>query len=203
MLGVTRVAAFCGLGMLAVTGLAQAERWQLAKDEEGIRIYLSAVAGSKYKAYRGVTTIRSNVAKLRALQDDVQGSCRWIHACAEQRLLKHQGAENWVYTRFKMPWPVAARDAILHVLTVENADGSLLRKMDGRPQYLPANKDYVRITSLRGFWAFVPKAAGEVEVTYQAHTEPGGSVPSWLANSFVVDAPFNTLSALRAKAEGR
>jgi hypothetical protein len=33
------------------------------------------------------------------------------------------------------------------------------------------------------------------------HTEPGGSVPSWLANKFVVDAPFNTLKALKDHAE--
>ncbi|QKE63157.1 START domain-containing protein [Aquipseudomonas campi] len=203
MKGLTRVAAFCGLGILAASGLTRAEDWQLVKDEEGIRVYLSAVEGSKYKAYRGVTTIKSDVARLRALQDDVQGSCPWIHACAGQMLLKHEGMESWVYTRFEMPWPVTARDSILRVVTQVNADGSLVRLMDGQPQYLPEDKAYVRVASLKGSWTFMPKAAGEVEVTYQVHTEPGGSVPSWLANSFVVDAPFNTLQGLRAKAEGR
>ncbi|MGL4318016.1 MAG: START domain-containing protein [Pseudomonas sp.] len=202
MISLSRVAAICSLSLLAST-VAQAEDWQLAKDEDGIQIYLSAVAGSKYKAYRGVTTIKSDVAKLRALQEDVQGSCAWIHACAEQSLLKHEGSESWVYTRFEMPWPVTARDSILHVVTLENADGSLVRKMDGQPSFKPQDKDFVRVSSLEGSWSFVPKGAGEVEVTYQVHTEPGGSVPSWLANSFVVDAPFNTLSAMRAKAENR
>ena len=37
--------------------------------------------------------------------------------------------------------------------------------------------------------------------TYQVHTEPGGSIPSMVANKFVVDAPFNTLKALKARAE--
>lgn len=203
MIELTRVTAFCGLSMLAMAGVAQAEEWQLAKDEEGIRVYLSAVEGSKYKAYRGVTTIKSDMATLRALQDDVQGSCLWIHACSGQMLLKHEGTQSWVYTRFEMPWPVTARDSILQVVTVENSDGSLTRTMAGKPQYLPEDKDYIRVTSLQGYWSFVPKSAGEIEVTYQAHTEPGGSVPSWLANSFVVDAPFNTLSGLRDKAESR
>ena len=40
-------------------------------------------------------------------------------------------------------------------------------------------------------------------MTYEVHTEPGGSVPSWLANSFVVDAPLQTLQGLRAKVEKR
>lgn len=202
MIPLSRAAALCSLGLLA-SAAVHAEDWTLAKDEDGIRVYLSAVPGSTYKAYRGVTTIKADIARLRDLQEDVQGSCAWIHACAEQSLLKHEGNQSWVYTRFEMPWPVTARDSILHVVTIDNPDGSMLRKMDGQPQYLPVNKDYVRVASLEGAWTFVPKAAGEVEVTYQVHTEPGGSVPSWLANSFVVDAPFKTLSALRAKAENR
>ena len=31
--------------------------------------------------------------------------------------------------------------------------------------------------------------------------DPGGSVPSWLANRFVIDAPLETLRTLRAVAE--
>lgn len=202
MISLSRAAAICGLGLLA-SGLAHAEDWKLAKDEDGIKVYLSEVQGSKYKAYRGVTTIASDVASLRALQEDVDGSCKWIHACAEQKLLKHEGAESWVYTRFDMPWPVEARDSVLHVVSEEGADGSVVRKLDGQPQYLPKEDGYTRVASLKGFWKFVPQGDGKVEVTYQVHTEPGGSVPSWLANSFVVEAPFNTLSGLRALAEKR
>ncbi|WP_068826911.1 START domain-containing protein [Pseudomonas sp. BMS12] len=198
----SRTAAMLALGLLA-SATAQAEDWKLAKDEDGIQVYLSEVQGSKYKAYRGVTTIASDMATLRAAQEDVDGSCAWIHACAEQRLLKHEGAETWIYTRFDMPWPVTSRDSVLHVVTEEGADGSLLRKLDGQPQYLPEKPDNVRVASLQGYWNLVPKGEGKVEVTYQVHTEPGGSVPSWLANSFVVDAPFKTLEQLRAKVEKR
>lgn len=198
----SRAAALFAFALLG-SAMAQAEGWKLAKDEDGIQIYLSDVQGSKYKAYRGVTTIASDMATLRALQEDVSGSCAWIHACAEQRLLKHEGAETWLYTRFDMPWPVTARDSVLHVVTEEGADGSLLRKLDGQPQYIAEKAGNVRVASLEGYWRLVPKGKGKVEVTYQVHTEPGGSVPSWLANSFVVDAPFNTLEQLRVRAEKR
>jgi len=69
------------------------------------------------------------------------------------------------------------------------------------PTYLPEEKGYVRVAQVDGFWTLVHKADGMTEVTYQVHTEPGGSVPSWLANKFVVDAPFNTLKALKEHAE--
>lgn len=195
----SRLALLCGLGLLLST-TAQAEEWRLAKDEAGIRVYLKEVPGSAYKAYRGVTTIRSDMARLRALQEDVSGACAWIHECREQRLLKHAGAESWTYTRFDTPWPVAPRDSVLHIVSQEAADGSLTRTMQALPAYLPEESGFIRVTKVEGLWRLTPKGEG-VEVIYEAHTEPGGSVPSWLANSFVVDAPYNTLEALRRLAE--
>ncbi|MCO6059321.1 START domain-containing protein [Pseudomonas sp. MOB-449] len=195
-----KVAALCALGLFAAS-VAQAEEWKLAKDEDGIKVFLSEVPGSRYKAYRGVVVMKADIATLRALQEDVAGSCAWIHECKDQKLLKSEGPQSWTYTRFNTPWPVTPRDSVIHVTSQLGADGSVMRILEGVPKYLPESNGYVRVTQVDGFWKLVPKGVGEVEVTYQVHTEPGGSVPSWLANSFVVDAPFNTLKAMRQRAE--
>lgn len=189
--------ALCGL---IATGV-QAQDWQLAKDEAGIKVYLSSVPGSQYKAYRAVTTVNADLQKLLSLQADVKGSCAWIFECQEQSMLKAAGAESWLYSRFSAPWPVTARDSVLLITTSVAADGTVTRLLKALPEYLPKEKDFVRVSRVDGFWTLQPKAAGAVEVVYQAHMEPGGSVPSWLANSFVVDAPFNTLQAFRQAAE--
>ncbi|ROM62434.1 hypothetical protein BK653_26965 [Pseudomonas brassicacearum] len=196
-----RMAVLCGMTVLLASAAAQAEDWQVVKEQDGIKVSLSEVAGSKYKAYQGVTVMKTTMAKLRALQEDVSGACAWIHECKSQKLLKHEGDKSWTYTQFNTPWPVKSRDSVLEVTTVEGADGSLTRNLKGVPKYLPEEPDYVRVTQVEGFWKFLPKGAGQVEVTYQVHTDPGGSVPSWLANKFVVDAPFNTLKALKERAE--
>lgn len=191
-----------GVGMtVLVAAAAQGEEWKVAKNEDGIKVSLSEVAGSQYKAYQGVTTIKASVAKLRALQEDVAGACSWVHECKSQKVLKHEGDKTWTYTQFNTPWPVTPRDSVLEITTVEGADGSLTRKLEGQPKYIPEEKGFVRVAQVDGFWKLVPKGANETEVTYQVHTEPGGSVPSWLANKFVVDAPFNTLKALTERAE--
>ncbi|AIL62768.1 START domain-containing protein [Pseudomonas alkylphenolica] len=194
-----QVALIMGLSA-ALLPLAQAEDWKQAKNEDGIKVDLTEVAGSDYKAYRGVTLIKAPLAKVRALQEDVVGACAWIHECKSQKLLKAEGNQSWTYTQFNTPWPVTPRDSILHVTTTEEADGSLTRKLEGVPKYLPEEKGFVRVAKVQGFWKLQPKDGG-TEVTYQVHTEPGGSVPSMVANKFVVDAPFNTLKALKAKAE--
>lgn len=194
-----QVALVLSLGALLVP-LAHADDWKQAKNEDGIKVDLSEVAGSDYKAYRGVTLIKAPLAKVRALQEDVTGACAWIHECKTQKLLKAEGDQSWTYTQFNTPWPVTPRDSILHVTTTVEADGSLTRKLEGVPKYLPEEKGFVRVAKVEGFWKLQPKG-NDTEVTYQVHTEPGGNVPSMVANKFVVDAPFNTLKALKAKAE--
>lgn len=191
-----------GLGLTVwVAASAQAEEWKVAKNEEGIKVSLSEVPGSQYKAYRGVTTIKAGIGKLRALQEDVVAACAWIHECKLQKILKHDGDKTWTYSQFNTPWPVTPRDSVLKVTTVEGTDGSVTRKLEADPKYIPEEKGFVRVAQVDGFWKFVPKGDNLTEVTYQVHTEPGGSVPSWLANKFVVDAPFNTLKALKDRAE--
>ena len=167
-----RIAVLCGLTVL-LSATAHAEDWQTAKDEDGIKVSLSEVAGSKYKAYRGVTTMKTSVAKLRALQDDVTGACAWIHECKSQKLLKHEGEQSWTYTQFNTPRPVTPRDSVLHVTTSEAADGSLTRKLEGVPTYVPDEKGFVRVAQVEGFWKFVPKGADQVEVTYQGAHRAG------------------------------
>lgn len=194
-----RVALACGLSVL-LTGVAHAEDWKVAKNEDGIKVSLSEVPGSDYKAYQGVTLIKAPIAKLRALQEDVAGACAWIHECKTQKLLKQDGDQSWTYTQFNTPWPVTPRDSILLVTTTEGADGSVTRTLKGEPKYQSETKGFVRVAQVDGFWKMVPKG-DQTEVTYQVHTEPGGSVPAMVANKFVVDAPFNTLKALKARAE--
>lgn len=195
-----RVAIACGLSVLMVSA-AHAENWQVAKNEDGIKVSLSEVKDSKYKAYQGVTTIKAPIAKVRGLQEDVAGACKWIHECKSQKLLKTEGDKSWTYTQFSTPWPVTPRDSILEVTTTVGADGTVTRTLKEVPTYLPEEEGFVRVSQVEGFWKMVSKGADQTEVTYQVHTEPGGSVPSWLANKFVVDAPFNTLKALKERAE--
>ncbi|MCF5647889.1 hypothetical protein GIV51_26050, partial [Pseudomonas syringae] len=84
-----RMAVACGLTVV-LAGVAQAQDWKVAKDEDGIKVSLSDVPGSDYKAYRGVAVINASVGKLRALQEDVAGACAWIHGVSFSNLRAHE-----------------------------------------------------------------------------------------------------------------
>lgn len=104
--------------LLCATAVQGGERqWRLEREEEGVRVYLADVPGSKYKAYRGVVTINGDLAAVKAAQEDVEGSCTWVFSCQQQRLLATRDDVSELYTRFAMPWPVKARDSVIQVTT--------------------------------------------------------------------------------------
>ncbi|WP_082033753.1 START domain-containing protein [Pseudomonas citronellolis] len=180
---------------------APGEHWRLARDEDGIRVYLTAVPGSRYQSYRGVADMRADVGTLADLQENLRVACKWLYACAELRLLKASGDDVWLYMSTQLPWPVQPRDMVLLVTTRRTADGGLLRDIRALPDYLPVVPGQIRVRELSGIWSLTPLGDGRTRVTYQMRAEPGGSVPSWLADSFVVDAPLDTLRTQRAVAE--
>ncbi|MCP1624709.1 START domain-containing protein [Pseudomonas nitroreducens] len=180
---------------------AQASDWKLAKDADGVQVYLSDVPGSRYKSFRGVTLVKADVATLGHLQENLRVSCAWLYSCAQMSLLKYSDAAIWVYLDTKLPWPAAPRDLVLKVSTEETPDGGMIRRLQADPDYIPPVKDRIRVPSVSGTWQMVPKGPKLTEVTYEMRGEPGGSVPSWLANQFVVDAPFESLRMLKVVAE--
>ncbi|MBO3277305.1 START domain-containing protein [Pseudomonas schmalbachii] len=186
---------------MGICGGAVADDWQLAKNEDGIKVYLKDVPGSKYKSFRGVIDIKADVQTLNDLQENLRVACKWLYACKELRLLKNDGDDTWVYMTLQLPWPVISRDMVIHVNTQRTDNGGLVRSLNAVPGYMPPVQGQIRVPELIGQWTMSPRSNGTTEVIYQMRGEPGGSVPPWLSNSFVVDAPMETLRTLRAVAE--
>ena len=187
--------------LLLPTPVLLADDWRLARQEDGIDIYLSAVEGSSYQAFRGVTRIRASVRTLTDLQENLRVACKWLYACAEMRLLEVDGDSTWVYLVTDLPWPARPRDIVLRVRTERLDDGTLVRHLSAEPGRIPAAPGLIRVRRLHGEWTMRPLGEKETEVTYQLQADPAGDVPGWLANQFVVDAPLITLRTLKAVAE--
>ena len=62
--------------------------------------------------------------------------------------------------------------------------------------YLEENDKYIRVSG-NGYWKVKVVAKNKLEVIFLMQVDPGGAVPSWLANLFVEDTPFNTLTNIK------
>jgi len=187
--------------LLCSAALAAPPDWRLAKDEDGIQVYLRHVPGSRYQSFRGEVEIKADVSTLSDLQENLRVACKWLYACAEMRLLKNDGDDTWVYLTTALPWPAQTRDMVIHVHSERADDGSLTRQLEAVPGFVPATPGQIRIRQLKGTWTMRPEGDTKTRVTYELQAEPAGDIPSWLANRFVVDAPMISLKTLRAVAE--
>jgi len=176
--------------------------WDLKKKSSGIEVYTRAVEGSTFNEFKGVTII-SGVTLARVLEVilDVKGYDRLFPDCMNPKILKQDG--KWYdihYIQTKGPFTVKDRDSVFEQKTVVDQDGKHAHIMlTPLPGYIPENKDMVRVRKGSGFWDLKEDDNHNVTVTYQFHGEPGGDIPSWLANTFVVSHPFETLKNLKSR----
>lgn len=177
--------------------LAQNYNWTLAKEDKklGIQVFTSEVSGSNLDAFKGEMVVKDELWRLLALLNDTKKAPLWIENCKSMRLIEQKSEKQAMfYTVNRVPWPLQNRDLVslvstsidqsTHIVTlnITNIDGVLAKK-----------DKLIRIPMLKGFWRFIPEKEGRIKVIYQIHADPGGDIPSWLANAVAVDSPFNTL----------
>lgn len=178
--------------------------WSLKKSKSGIEIYTRSVEGSSFKEFRGETVINKvGLIEVLDIIMDVKNYQSLIPDCMNPRVLEQVGKWHVIqYTQTKTPFPVKNRDSIFEQKAEIDNNGKHARVfLRPLPDYVAETKDMVRIRKGTGFWDLEADESGNVSVTYQFHGDPGGDIPSWLANSFVVSQPFKTLENLKARLE--
>lgn len=179
----------------AATLLVPAD-WQLVKNKNNIKVYTRTVAGNSLKDFKGITEIGVSPDKVAAQIEDVASYKKWMHAVIESKKVSTiSGTEFIEYLVIDAPWPATDRDAYIRSTSTKNADGSIQFSFSAVPDF-GKKTDKVRIPELTGYWKIVPTSSGS-SVEYMAHSDPGGSLPDWIVNSFVVDNPFNSLQNLQ------
>ncbi|MFT7289486.1 MAG: hypothetical protein ACI87W_003621, partial [Halieaceae bacterium] len=106
--------------------------------------------------------------------------------------------ERWrQYVRTDAPWPVKDRDAI-YEQSLDWSETLIRINVIAVPDGLPEVDDAVRVREAQGFWELRALDSGATRVHWEFHLEPGGRIPSSLANARVVETPKKVLLALRA-----
>lgn len=177
--------------------MTHARSWQLAKEDQGIKVSLAPMPGSDYKEYKVEFTIAATLTELVAINIDVPGTSGWMDGVESSTKVSGNDQRYITHTITKVPWPAKDRDAVAETWVEQNPDTLetfvRFRSADG---VVPVSKKYERVRSIRGFWQFTPKGDGSVAVVYQNHVEPGGSIPGWLSNMFVIDVPMASVKGM-------
>lgn len=194
----------CAL-LLCLAPLASADdAWRLEREADGIRVWTRAVEDSPHRAIRARTLMASPMDAIVAVLQDTEACREWAQFCAEAHVHETIGEEEaLIYTRNDLPWPIADRDVVFHVRWIRDAaTGTVEMSAVATEGEMARQQGRVRLTDARSHWTLRPLDQG-IEVTTEAHVDPGGPVPAWLTNRLLVDAPFRTLQRLRTLAAAR
>ena len=181
---------------------AYSQSWKVKEFKNGVTVYTRSIAGSDVEEFKGETTVKTNLGSLLNIFEDFKNYPNWAYNCSyAERVKKVSANEGYAYNLLEMSWPVTNRDVVIHYVIKQDPQTKVvLLTLNAVNGFVP-DKGNVRMTNLKGFYQFTPKPNGYVHIVYQAHSDPGGYVPSSVVNAFVYDAPYYTLLNLKKKVE--
>ncbi|MEM9326950.1 MAG: START domain-containing protein [Bacteroidota bacterium] len=173
--------------------------WQLAKETDGIRVYLRERGDSPIKEFRAVGQVSASMSSVVALLIDAEAAPDWYNHVKEGRLLSEPARDSHLaYTALSFPWPLSDRDMISKFEYKKDKNtGSVRLQVQSVPDHLPPDDKMIRIKRLEGYWMLTPLDGDVVEVRYQFFADPEGSIPGWLINMFLVEDPITAMKNLR------
>lgn len=198
-------AGCCCAALLAVD-YACAEDWVVRKQDDDLDITVQVRATDNgFGEFRAVTRVTSTLSAFIALFRDVEHMPEWVDSTASvETLARPTPGEDYSYTVIDLPWPLRDRDTVLHTQVSQDAETlAMTFDITGLPDYVPENKEYIRIPMVDSTWTFTPIGGGRVEVEFRASANLGGMMARGpmkkIQNRLLWESPYKTLVALRER----
>lgn len=172
--------------------------WKLSKEKDGIKVYQSELEHSSYKAIKVECTLEGNYEKLIAVLNNVSGQKEWVYHNKTAYVLKQINPyEFYYYTEASLPWPMSNRDAVVHLKMDRDSLNRFLKITSvSVPDYISEKSGKVRVTKSTISWNVTMPTTKTINIIYVFEAEPGGSIPAWVANTFVEKGPYETFKKL-------
>lgn len=132
---------------------------------------------------------------------DPENYINWQYNTTNARLIKTiNESEIIYYTEVAAPWPVSNRDLVVH-LKISQDEKTKILTVSGKSvaDFIPTKEQLVRIPLAISSWKVTPISESQLAVEYTMDLDPGGSVPAWMANMVVAEAPYITFKNFREK----
>ncbi len=171
--------------------------WELKKEKDGIKVYLANSDETNMKQFKVETFVKANPRKIADAVVDLENNYKWFLDVEQAELLKQIGKNEFVFKQvIQMPFPFKNREVIEYCKVTELPNGVVRIDLKEDNTFIPESKDYVRMPISRGYWILTPAGAG-TDIEYSFLADPGGSIPAWIANQFIVSNPLKTIKNLR------
>jgi hypothetical protein len=176
------------------------DRWELAFDKDGTRVYTQLIADSPYKQVKVTTTIHAPLDKVVDILMAFTEYKTWMYQVQESYLINRSDKSHFVFIREDAAWPIQDRYQVARV-EIERSFRTAQVEFHVVPNYIDKRTDAIQIRQCDGYWSLEARNEGECALEFVLVENPGGHVPAWLTNLQVAEKPFQTVSALKQLAE--
>ena len=178
-------------------GFAHQTKWELKKDADGIQVYTGASQESKFKRFKAITNIKAVPQDVAKIITDVEHNSTWVQNVKPGKIVKRFSENEFLFTQeIEMPFPFTNRFMIQRCVTTTFPDGSVRVDMTDENDAFKYDGDLVVIPISKGYWLLKPNG-NTSDLEYSFLVDPGGNIPAWVVNSFLVDNPFNSTKNLK------
>ncbi len=165
-----------------------------AGDSSDINLTVNPIPGSDLVEFRCVTVVRSTLGGVVSLFEDIDSMPQWVYRMKSAKNLKRISPTVVIaYTLIYLPWPLEDRDSVLYTTIKQDKSGILRIEGTDYPGFLPVQKGIVRMNRVHSVWQFEPLPDGYLRVVFSGTGDPGGVIPLNIFNSFVNEAPYQTM----------
>jgi hypothetical protein len=173
------------------------QTWKKSLSKDGVVVYTRAVDYSPIKEFLAEAIMEGSIEKFRKIISNPSLHSKWLPNCIETRLLASSEDSCFIYhMMLRVPFPFENRD-LVQKLHICQSDNIMIVNIINAKEKIPEQKNFVRIPEIGGHWRIEELEDGKIKVQFQYFADPGGRIPAWLVNTFVVKNPYKTLTNLR------
>ena len=105
-------------------------RWELVKDENGIKVYIYETSDSDIVKAKTNIIVNAPIERVKAILDDIDQRHEWIPFLKESKALSEfKDNKRIEYSHFSAPWPASDRDFVYQIELTNHSNEKLVYKM--------------------------------------------------------------------------
>lgn len=186
--------------LFAPNKLAAQTQWVLEKDKNDIQIFTRKLPNASIKDYRAETVLNASAEEVLSFLIDFDNYKNWFANAEKCYLVKKvSNTELIQYFEAKAPWPVSNRDCVTRFEIDKKPNGDVRINLSLAPEFYEEKSDIVHISEFKGYWEITKIGENKVKIVQEVASNPGGAIPDWLANAFIIDTPFESFSKLKKR----
>ena len=173
--------------------------WKLKREKNGISIYVREQADSPLKEYKARAVIAHPIRQVSEFLSDLERHPEWVFRCTDLTIIEDQGVRKTKYhTTYDIPWPMEDRALTVEAVITHHAGG---KKFESLSEDIildfPVKKGVIRMPGYREWVILEDIDSMNTLFIAEGFADPGGTVPAWLVNMFLVDGIYDSVMKTR------